>query len=87
MDYLLWNDLIAKYFFTEEKAGREVLLYVNESLLESLGSEHKVGKADFINALKIGPHGRPVRVFVRKVCKHVLIGVPGNWIILRTLLI
>ncbi|MFB0562927.1 MAG: hypothetical protein ACETWM_17150 [Candidatus Lokiarchaeia archaeon] len=55
MDYLAWNDLIAKHFFNEENAGREVLLYVNEQLLETLGSEHSVGKDDFINALKIGP--------------------------------
>jgi hypothetical protein len=55
MDYLAWNDLIAKHFFNEERAGREVLLYVNEHLLETLGSEQSVGKDDFINALKIGP--------------------------------
>ncbi|MGD0784317.1 MAG: hypothetical protein ABR969_00685 [Sedimentisphaerales bacterium] len=55
MQYLEWNDLIAKHFFNEEKAGREVLLYVNEQLLETLGSEQKVGKDDFINALRIGP--------------------------------
>lgn len=55
MDYLEWNDLIAKHFFNEEKAGREVLLYVNERLLETLGSEHSAGKDDFINSLNIGP--------------------------------
>ena len=48
MDYLTWNNLIAKHFFNEEKAGREVLLYVNERLLEMLGSEQNVGKDDFI---------------------------------------
>ena len=55
MEYLAWNDLIAKHFFNEENAGREVLLYVNEHLLEILGSEQSVRKEDFINALKIGP--------------------------------
>jgi len=55
LNYLEWNDLIAKYFFNEEKAGREVLLYINEHLLENLGSDQKACKDDFINALKIGP--------------------------------
>ena len=54
MDYLEWNDLIATHFFNEENGGREVLLYVNERLLETLGSEQSVGKEDFINALKTG---------------------------------
>jgi hypothetical protein len=55
MEYLAWNDLIAKHFFNEENAGREVLLYVNERLLETLGSDQSAGKDDFISALKNGP--------------------------------
>lgn len=55
MDYLGWNNLIAGHFFNEEKSGREVLLYVNEQLLETLGSEQSASKDDFINAIKIGP--------------------------------
>lgn len=55
MDYLAWNDLIAKNFFNEENAGREILLYVNEELLETLGSDQSAGKNDFISAIKIGP--------------------------------
>ena len=36
--YLEWNDLLAKYCFSEEKAGKEVLLYVNEPLINKLGA-------------------------------------------------
>ncbi len=57
MEYLTWNDLIAKYFFNEEMAGREVLLYINEELIKTLGSDYGVDKADFIEAVKNGPPG------------------------------
>ena len=66
MDYLAWNDLISKHFFNEENAGREILLYVNEELLETLGSEQSVGKDDFINAVKIGPSWATRQGFCQK---------------------
>lgn len=55
MDYQEWNDLIAKHFFNESKAGREVLLYVNEQLINELGATKEVGLQDFIEAVKKGP--------------------------------
>ena len=55
MDYQEWNDLIAKHFFDESKAGREVLLYVNEQLINELGASKGVGLQDFIEAVKKGP--------------------------------
>ena len=55
LTYLQWNDLLARHFFTEEKAGKEVLLYVNEPLTEELGGPHGVGLAEFVEAAKTGP--------------------------------
>jgi hypothetical protein len=55
MDYLEWNDLIARHFFNEEMAGREVLLYVNEDLIKKLGEPFNAEAQDFIEAVKRGP--------------------------------
>lgn len=55
MEYLEWNDLIAKYFFNETKSGKEVLLYVNDEVINSLGEPFGVGVDDFIESVKNGP--------------------------------
>ncbi|MXX11578.1 MAG: hypothetical protein F4201_05695 [Nitrospira sp. SB0677_bin_15] len=55
LSYLKWNDIIASHFFSEEKAGKEVLLYVNESLIKELGGPHGVGLDGFVAAVKTGP--------------------------------
>ena len=36
MNYIEWNNLIARKFFNENMAGREVLLYVNEDTTISM---------------------------------------------------
>ena len=53
--YLQWNDMLAKYFFSEEKAGREVLLYVNDPLIEALGAPHGAELPEFVEAVRAGP--------------------------------
>ncbi len=55
MNYLEWNNLIARKFFNEEMAGREVLIYVNEDIINQLESEADVGVEDFIRCIKTGP--------------------------------
>jgi hypothetical protein len=55
MNYLQWNNLIAKHFFNSDNAGKEVLLYVDKDLIESLGQPFGCGQQDFINALNEGP--------------------------------
>jgi hypothetical protein len=55
MNYIEWNDLIARKFFNEEMAGREVLLYVNEEIIKQLGSGAGVGVEDFIRCIKTNP--------------------------------
>lgn len=55
MQYLEWNDLIAKRFFNPEEAGKEVLLYVNQDIIEEIGRPYGCGQADFIAAVTAGP--------------------------------
>ena len=55
MEYIEWNNVIVKYFFNETKAGKEVLLYVNDEVINSLGEPFKVGVDDFIESVKNGP--------------------------------
>lgn len=55
MNYLQWNDLIVKHFFKEAKAGREVLLYVNDEIIDSIGEPYGIGVDDFIESVKKGP--------------------------------
>jgi len=57
MDYSKWNNLIARKFFNEEMAGREVLLYVNEEIINHLGSDAGAGVEDYIQCIKTGPEG------------------------------
>jgi hypothetical protein len=52
--YLAWNDQIAKHFFNEEMAGREVLLYANKQIINTIG-EGLGGVDEFIEAVKTGP--------------------------------
>lgn len=55
MSYLKWNELIANYFFNEEMAGKEVLLFTDETLINEIGS--KIGKDSkhFISSVIAGP--------------------------------
>jgi hypothetical protein len=55
MNYLEWNELIARKFFNEEMAGREVLIYVNEETINQLGSVEGANVEDFIRCIKAGP--------------------------------
>ena len=53
-NYLEWNNRIAKHFFNEEWAGREVLLYINEEIINNIGGDLG-NKDDFVRAVKEGP--------------------------------
>jgi len=74
MDYLQWNDSIAKHFFNPENAGKEVLLYVNKDLIEELGQPYGCGQPDFINAVKTGPRWTTRTGFCQKALQTCL-----NW--------
>lgn len=65
MDYLEWNDLLAHYYFQPEMAGRDVLLYCNQDLINSI-SDNQNGIEDFISAVKTGPHWVNKKVICQK---------------------
>ena len=66
MNYLEWNELIAKRFFNEENSGREVFLYVNKKLINELSKSFGAKADDFINAVKEGPPWATRRGFCQK---------------------
>jgi len=55
MEYLEWNDSIARHFFNEEHAGKEILLYVNDEILAEIGKANGCGVDDFVESVKNGP--------------------------------
>lgn len=55
MEYLEWNDSIARHFFNEENAGKEILLYVNDEILTGIGRANRCGVDDFVASVKKGP--------------------------------
>lgn len=68
--YLKWNDLLAGHFFFEEMAGREVLLFVDDQLIEGLGREIGQNKEGFIQAIKQGPYW--VTIEKQGICQKAL---------------
>ena len=68
MNYLEWNDIIAKKFFNDDMASREVLLYVNEESINNLDAEGNENVYDFIESIKTGPSW----VTKREICDKAL---------------
>lgn len=73
LKYLEWNDMLAEHFFSEEKAGKEVLLYVNEPLIKTLGAAHGAGVFEFVEAVK----GGPPWATGQKICQRALQAFKG----------
>ncbi|NIA11705.1 MAG: hypothetical protein GWP10_18780 [Nitrospiraceae bacterium] len=68
MNYIEWNDLIARKFFNENMAGREVLLYVNEDTINQIGGEAGADVEDFIQSVKVGPDW----IYGKELCQKAL---------------
>lgn len=49
--YITWNKLIVDYFFNPDKAGKEVILFLNEEAIKNIGKENGMGMVDFIQAI------------------------------------
>src|SRR5688572_17515244 len=77
MTYIKWNNLIASYFFNERMEGQEVLLFVDEALINEIGS--KIGKDinHFISSLIEGPPWVNARSNTG-ICRKALLTY-GNW--------
>lgn len=68
MDYLEWNKVISNHFFNEEMAGREVVLYVDNSLINKLGEYYGVNVEDFSEAVAEGPSN----AYAKGICNKAL---------------
>lgn len=55
LSYLQWNDILAKYYFNEEKAGQEVILFANEELITKLGNQNGSNFEEFKQQVINGP--------------------------------
>lgn len=55
MEYVDWNNAIAKHFFRPEMEGQRVYLYVTEELIAELGQPEGAGLQEFLRAVRIGP--------------------------------
>ena len=53
--YLDWNDALAAYFFMPGMAGRAVYLYVNEDVINEVGTPLGGGVPEFTAAVRQGP--------------------------------
>src|ERR1051325_2204847 len=53
VDYLQWNDAIARHFFRPEEAGRTVYLYVTPDVIDEIGGAGSLGT--FVDSCKEGP--------------------------------
>lgn len=82
LNYLQWNDAISKYFFNEEMAQKEVILFVNEELIEKIGKHSGSGLNDFIQSLKEGPDF--IRGYEGNICRKAFqtykIGLTKNFV-------
>jgi hypothetical protein len=74
MEYLQWNTLLTKHFFSPDRAGRKVYLFATREIVEQFGQSHNADFADFISAVKMGPGW----VRANGLCQKAL-QVMSNW--------
>jgi hypothetical protein len=76
MDYLAWNNLIARHFFGPEKAGRRIHLHVTRELINTLGGDRGMGVGELAQACKSGPPWAP-RATKPGLCNQALACIRG----------
>ena len=74
MNYFEWNNLLAEYFFNENRAHEETVIYVTEDTLKGLGIARGSSLDDFINAIRAGPY----ESHKEEICEDALL-IYQNW--------
>ncbi len=74
MDYFQWNDLLVKYFFNDNRAYEDTILYINEDILIELNQGNPSSLSDFVSAIKNGPFGAQND----EICESAL-NIYNNW--------
>lgn len=67
LTYLDWNNHISQYFFNEDKAGKDVILFCNKEIISRIGSLYGEDFDDFVRCLIRGPDF--VRTPYENICK------------------
>lgn len=57
MNYQQWNTCLRDYFFNQDAAGKEVVLFADTPLINKLGSGYGADVNDFIRAVTAGTQG------------------------------
>jgi len=55
LSYLQWNDLLANYYFNEDNAGQDVIIYANAELINKIGEKNNADFLDFKQKVIEGP--------------------------------
>ncbi len=74
VNYFEWNNLLAEYFFNENRAHEETVIYVTEDTLKGLGIARGSSLDDFINAIRAGPY----ESHKEEICEDALL-IYQNW--------
>lgn len=71
MRYTKWNNILAKFFFNEEKCDKEVKLFITKNDILNLADKNQIhnGWEDFINSLN-GIAGDPNKSFITRFIQH-----------------
>lgn len=55
LTYLEWNDVLIKYYFNEDTAGKEVIIFADKEKIDNIAEQHGECYDDFKNRVVEGP--------------------------------
>jgi len=67
VDYLAWNDAIARVFFCPENAGKQVYLFATEELIDAIARDNDCLSSDLVRSANVGPRGQPGMASARRL--------------------
>ncbi len=74
LTYLEWNDLLIQKYFNDDMAGKEVIIFADREVIDSIGSEFNEGFDEFCRTVK----GGPPWAFQSGICQKA-ISTAKNW--------
>lgn len=55
LSYAQWNAILLKYYFNEDMAGKEVIIFADRDTLDHIGSTNREGYEEFVRTLRDSP--------------------------------
>ena len=77
MDYLRWNEKIAKHFFNPNNHDKRIWFSVKKELIEQIANDNNTNFQSFIDAIKNGPLNGVVRT--KYALRHRVIASCMPW--------